>query len=110
MPHAELKFSSDLDIDAEAVLKEIEQVILTHDGGAGACKGRAYPCDHFHHTHCLVELSLLSKPHRGAEFTKALLRDIEACLKRNLKQACALSYGIKYSDDYYVTGMHAPND
>jgi len=45
MPHAELKYSIDLDLDAEALLRCVEQVILRHDANSGECKGRAYPAD-----------------------------------------------------------------
>ncbi|RYG90619.1 hypothetical protein EU803_11485 [Loktanella sp. IMCC34160] len=109
MPHAELKYSADLNIDAPAVLRGIEQLILRHDGGAGACKGRAYPAAAFHHTHCLLTLSMLTKPHRDHAFTQALLADLRAELGRHLNQRCALSVGIQYSDDAYWTGEHIPD-
>ena len=108
MPHAELKFSSDLDLDAAALLREIEEIILRHDAGAGECKGRAYPTDIHHHTHLLLEVSMLTKPHRDDAFTKALLSDLEASLRAHLTQPCFLSYGIRYSDENYVTTSHPP--
>jgi len=43
MPHAELHYSSDIRLDAPALLQEIEDIILRHDAGAGQTKGRAYP-------------------------------------------------------------------
>ena len=45
MPHADIKYSSDLNINAEEILQVIEETILGKDTGAGACKGRAYPAD-----------------------------------------------------------------
>lgn len=108
MPHAELKYSSDLTLDAEPLLRAIEQVILQHDPNSGECKGRAYPAEIYHHSHCLLNVSMLSKPHRGTAFTKALLGDLEVQLRSHLNQACFLSLGIQYSDEAYVTTKHTP--
>lgn len=106
MPHAELRYSSDLEIDAAAMLARIEEVIQAHDAGSGECKGRAYPAESFHHTHLLVSLSLLSKPHRDAAFTGALMADVEAAVKAMLPQSCFFSLGLEYSEAYYVTNRH----
>ncbi len=108
MPHAELKFSSDLNLDTEALLRDVERVILSHDAGSGECKGRAYPTDNFHHSHCLLNVSMLSKTHRNSAFTKALLRDLEAKMGQHLHQRCFLSLGIQYSDENYITTEHVP--
>lgn len=108
MPHAELKYSSDLNLDAEALLRDVERIILAHDAGSGKCKGRAYPADNFNHSHCLLNVSMLSKTHRDSVFTKALLRDLEAEMSRHLHQICFLSLGIQYSDENYITTEHVP--
>lgn len=107
MPHAELKYSSDLDIDAPALLREIETTILAHDDSAGACKGRAYPTDQFHHTHIAISVSLLPKAHRDAAFLQALLDDLEQRLKARIAQPCAFSLGLNFSGAAYVTNMHS---
>lgn len=106
MPHAELSYSADLNIDAPAILRRIEQVIQAHDAGSGECKGRAYPAAQFHHTHLLVSLSLLTKPHRDAAFTQALMADVEAAVKEMIGPACFFSLSLAYSDAYYVTNHH----
>ncbi len=108
MPHAELKFSDDLTFDAVSLLQAVEATIQRHDAGSGACKGRAYPARTFHHTHCMLDVSMLSKPHRDADFTQRLLADLKAEMERHLTQGCALSLGIRYSDAYYITGQHNP--
>lgn len=107
MPHAELKYSSDLDIDTPAMLREIEAIILEHDDGAGACKGRAYPTDLYHHSHIAISVALLRKPHRDAAFLQALLDDLEQRLKARIAQPCAFSLGLTFSGDAYVTNMHS---
>lgn len=108
MPHAELKYSSDLNIDAPAILRAIEATILRHDAGAGECKGRAYPTADFHHTHILISVSLLTKAHRDEEFTRNLLTDLERDIKAFIHQPCQFSLGISYSDTAYVTNLHQP--
>ncbi len=108
MPHAELKYSADLALDAEIILQKVETVILRHDGHSGECKGRAYPADRFHHSHCLLNVSMLTKPHRDKTFTKALLADLEAELAAHLPKRCFVSLGIQYSDENYVTTEHVP--
>jgi hypothetical protein len=105
MPHAELKYSSDLNIDANAILQMIETTIQSHDN-AGACKGRAYPADQFNHTHLLVEISMLTKPHRDKAFTTALIADLEQAIKAQINQSCAFSLMLNYTGDTYITNMH----
>lgn len=109
MPHADLKYSSDLEFDAPEVLRAIEATINAHDSGAGVCKGRAYPAAVFHHTHLLVEVSLLTKPHRDAAFTRALRDDLEKAVKAHLRQRCYFSMAIHYSDDTYLTNVFEPS-
>ena len=106
MPHAELCYSADLEIDAEDILREIEAVLQHHDAGSGACKGRAYPAAVFHHSHMLVRLSLLTKPHRDAAFTEALMADLEQAVKAMIPQPCFFSLALEYSGAHYVTNRH----
>ena len=107
MPHAEIKYSSDLNIDAVAILEEIEATILNHDGGAGACKGRAWTVDQYHHSHIIVTVSLLPKAHRDAVFLQTLLADLEQRTKARITQPCAFSMELTFSGPAYVTNMHA---
>ncbi|MGR3678600.1 MAG: hypothetical protein ACU0AZ_11545 [Paracoccaceae bacterium] len=106
MPHAVLSYSSDLDVDAETMLQDIEAIILTHDADAGACKGRAYPAPVYHHSHAIVEISLLNKPHRDTAFMNALSADLERGIKLHLTTACAFSLDLRFSGAHYVTNMH----
>lgn len=109
MPHAELKYSSDLKIDAVAILADIEQMILRHDAGSGECKGRAYPTDHYHHSHLILQISMLSKPHRDDAFTAALMADLEQMVKARIPQSCFFSFALEYSKGAYVTSFHEIN-
>ncbi|MGR3760554.1 hypothetical protein ACUXV3_10550 [Roseobacteraceae bacterium NS-SX3] len=106
MPHAELEYSRDLDLDAAAILAEIEKVILEHDSGAGDCKGRAYPAEQFHHSHAAVSVTLLEKPHRDEAFSRRLLGDLERRIKALIPVPCGFSLALAYFTPYYVTGQH----
>ena len=108
MPHAEIKYSSDLQLDSAAILAAIEAIILRHDSGAGACKGRAYPTSEFHHSHVTVSVSLLVKPHRDAEFSAALLSALEKAVSAMLPRPCEFSFGLQYSTPHYVTRRLEP--
>ncbi len=108
MPHAELKYSSNLGIDARNILRLIEKLINDHDPKAGACKGRAYPTDIYHHTHLLVEISMLPKPHRDAAFTAKLRDDLERSIKACLIKRCKFSLAIIFSDQNYITNEFIP--
>lgn len=108
MPHAEIKHSADLKIDATTILAEIETVILEHDARAGACKGRAYPAEHYHHSHVTISVALLTKPHRDEAFSRALLSALERRIKALISEPCEFSLGLSYSTPFYVTNRHTP--
>lgn len=103
MPHLDLHYSADIALDAAAVLRTVEAVVLRHDSGAGATKGRAYPADRFHHTHFKATLALLSKPHRDAAFVAALRASLIDTLAPLLPRPCWLSIDIVFSGPHYHT-------
>lgn len=103
MPHAELKYSADLKIDAPALLARLEYVIGTHDADAGAVKGRAYRTDVYHHTHVILAVSLLPKAHRDDGFLRALVADLEQTMRRMISQPCYLTVDVTFSGPHYVT-------
>lgn len=106
MPHAEIKYSSDLKIDFEQLFTAIEKVINDHDSSAGVCKGRAYPAKDYLHSHILVTISMLTKSHRTKEFTQKLSEDLEKEIKKYLKQNCYFSFLLEYNPDHYITSQH----
>lgn len=103
MPHADLKYSSDLEIDAQAVLEGIEAILQKHDPGSGDCKGRAYPAPVSHHRHLIAEISLLPKAHRNEAFMAALREDLAAFLRNTLPRPCWMSLNLSFSGANYVT-------
>lgn len=106
MPQADLKYSSDLKLDTRAILAKVEAVIATHDDGAGACKGRAYPTAEFHHTHVHLSIRMLEKPHRDEAFMTALLSDLNQSVKTLIPLKCALAIELGFSSAYYITALH----
>lgn len=103
MPHATLEYSADLEIDAAAILAQIEATVLAHDAGAGDTKGRAYAVQSFHHTHCKAEVAILVKPHRDAAFVDALKLDLAAAIANHLPRPCWLSVDVVFSGPGYHT-------
>ena len=106
MHHAELKYSSDLAINVAAKLADIEQTTLRHDARSGDCKGRAYPTDQYHHSHLILKISMLPKPHRDETFTAALMQDLEQLVKARIPQSCGFSFALEYNRAAYVTNFH----
>ena len=106
MPHADLKYSPDLSFDPQAMFETIKQTILAYDSGSGDCKSRSYPAEAGNHTHLLIEISMLSKPHRDAGFTRAQRDTIAAAVKKQLQQSYYISLAVIYSDAMYLTDRH----
>ncbi|MEM7732992.1 MAG: hypothetical protein AAF280_09450 [Pseudomonadota bacterium] len=106
MPHAELFYSSDLSLDPMAVLERIEEVLVAHDPGSGACKGRAYPAEIFRHTHFIARVSMLPKPHRDAAFIASLSAELEAAIKLLIPEPCAFTLDVSFSSINYITNLH----
>jgi hypothetical protein len=52
-------------------------------------------------------LQLLTKPHRGPEFTTVLMSAVEQEVKAAIKAPCAFSLAVEYAGPYYVTNTHA---
>ena len=106
MPHADLKYSPDLSFDPQAMFATIEHIILAHDSASGDCKCLSYPAEASNHTHLLIEISMLTKPHRDVNFTRALRDAVAAAVKNHLQQSCYISLAIRYSDAMYLTDRH----
>lgn len=103
MPHAEIKYTSDLTLDTQAMMGLIETTIGNHDSGAGAVKSRAFRLDDFRHSHVIINITVLPKAHRDAAFMNALLDDLSAGLKGLIDQACAFSLELSFNGAYYAT-------
>ena len=103
MPHADLKYSPDLSFDPQAMFETIKRTILAYDSGSGDCKCRSYPAEAGNHTHLLIEISMLSKPHRDAGFTRALRDTIAAAVKKTTAAK------LLYIPGCHIFRRHVPN-
>lgn len=108
MPQADLRYTPDLEINPEAILTTVAEVIGGYDSGAGACKGRAWRADGQHYTNILLTVGLLAKPHRDAHWTEALLTALETAIHPHLCQECHLAIRIDYMDAGYHTSVYHP--
>lgn len=106
MPHVEIKYSDNLNLDVDEIFDVIEKTINDKDSNAGVCKSRAYPCSKYKYTHVLLTVSLLTKPHRDELFTKSLSEEIQKAIKSHFKQSLYFSLDIEYSSAYYSTNVH----
>ncbi|AGH80885.1 hypothetical protein PCNPT3_04715 [Psychromonas sp. CNPT3] len=106
MPHVEIKYSDNVEINTNDIFDLIEDIINKKDPSAGECKSRAYPCAEYKYSHILVIVSLLTKPHRDEKFTHQLSHELELAIKNHLKQSVYFSLSIEYSLAYYTTNIH----
>ena len=53
MPHLEVKYSSDIELDINCLFNQVELVINELDSSAGVCKSRAYPAKNYKHSHVM---------------------------------------------------------
>lgn len=106
MPHAEIKYSDNLEIDVQKAFSLIEDIINDFDSNTGECKCRAYPSPQFKYPHVLITIAMLTKPYRDEAFTAELMQALENGLKALLTQSCYFSLQIDYSLTSYITNMH----
>ncbi len=105
MPQADLKYSADLDIDAQALMADIQATIASHDSGAGMCKARAYPAAVFQHTHFLLHVAILPKAHRDAAFRTALLEALVGVVDGYLPKGTERAVELVFSSENYAPGL-----
>ena len=103
MPHLEIKYSNDIDLDVNVLFEGIEALINVLDPSAGVCKSRAYPSLNFRNSHVMVDLWLLPKPHRDSAFTQSLLNGIKGCVMKQIPKSCYVSLQLYYRDANYLT-------
>lgn len=108
MPHAELKYSSDLDFDARKLLTDIEALLQEIDANSGPCKGRAYPAAVFNHTHVLINVQLFAAKNRGLDFVENALARIKALAESAVAKPCFITVELTFSPLGYTTGKYDP--
>ena len=108
MPHADIKCTSDLDIDVKTLMLNIEEIILELDPKSGVCKGRIIRIDEYHHSHLNVELRMFASKERDVEFSKQLLSRVNQKAKSLMKSAAHVTVKLEFSPITYVTGFYDP--
>ncbi len=101
MPQADLCYSAELNLDASAVLAQIETVIAGHDSTAGQCKGRAFPIESTHHRHVFLRVAVLKKAHRDPAFMTELQKKLLAVLTPTVSAPCNVAVELNWSSDQY---------
>jgi hypothetical protein len=103
MPQADLSYSAEIPLDAAAFLAKVEEIMSAHDKAAGACKGRARVLEVTHHSHILLRLRMLKKPHRDDAFMAGLLTALQNALRPMVPAACILGIELGFLQPHYAS-------
>ena len=90
MPHADIKYTSDIQIDLKTLMSDIEEIILDLDPTSGACKCRALKVDEYHHSHINIEIRLFATKNRDIDLLNELINRIDSKAKSFLKKRLML--------------------
>lgn len=103
MPHVEIKYSDNIELNINSLFDAIETTINELDSSAGMCKSRAYPAVNYKHTHIMIDVWLLSKPHRNQTFNRTLLEKLQKVIRNQAPENCYVSLQLYYRDTNYRT-------
>ena len=109
MPHADIKCTTDLEIDLKTLMSNIEEIILQLDPGSGVCKGRVVRIDEYHHSHLNIELRMFATKERDVEFSNQLISRVDHIAKLLMKSAAHVTVKLEFNPVTYITGFHDPN-
>jgi hypothetical protein len=108
MPHADIKYTCDIQIDLKTLMSDIEKIILDLDPTAGACKGRAIKVDEYHHSHINIEIRMFATKHRNIDLLNELIKRIDSSAKSLLRKAAHVTVKLEFTPLPYVTGFYDP--
>ena len=108
MPHADIKCTTDLEIDVRALMLDIEKIILQLDPSSGVCKGRLIRIDEYHYSHLNIELRMFATKERDVEFSSQLVSRVDKKAKSLMKSAAHVTVKLEFSPVTYLTGFHDP--
>ena len=109
MPHADIKCTTDLEIDLKTLMLDIEEIILQLDPSSGVCKGRVVRIDEYHHSHLNIELRMFATKERDVQFSNQLISGVDHIAKSLMKTAAHVTVKLEFSPVTYLTGFHDPN-
>ena len=110
MPHADIKYTCDLQIDLKTLMSEIEEIILDLDPTAGACKGRALKVEEYHHSHINIEVIMFATKHRDIGLLNELINRIDLRAKSALKKGAHVTVKLDFTPVTYLTGFYDPTN
>ena len=110
MPHADIKYTSDIQIDLKTLMSDIEEIILGLDPTSGACKGRALKVDEYHHSHLNIEIRLFATKHRDYALLNELINRVDSRAKSLLKKAAHVTVKLEFTPLTYLTGFYDPGN
>ena len=87
MPHADIKCTTDLEVDLKTLMLNIEEIILQLDPSSGVCKGRVVRIDEYHHSHLNIELRMFATKERDVEFSNQIISRVDHIAKLLMKSA-----------------------
>ena len=101
MPQADIHYTSDIAIDFPALFLAIEGTISGLDATSGDCKCRAHPVNDFHHSHVLINIAVLEKPHRDKAFMTNLGEALVEKCSLAMNGQGALSVQLSFLSEHY---------
>lgn len=108
MPHADIKCTTDLDVDVKTFLSSIEEIILQLAPNSGVYKGRVIQIDEYHHSHLNIELRMFASKERDLEFSNQLIARVGHKAKSLMKSAAHVTVKLEFSPVTYLTGFCDP--
>ena len=108
MPHADIKYTCDIQIDFKSLLSDIEEIILDLDPTSGACKGRALKVEEYNHSHINIEIRLFATKHRDVNLLNELIIRIDNKAKSLLQKAAHVTVKLEFTPLTYLTGFYDP--
>ena len=108
MPHADIKYTADIQIDLKTLMSDIEEIILDLDPTSGACKGRALKVDEYHHSHTNIEIRLFAAKNRDIDLLHELINRFNSRTKSFLKKAAHVTVKLEFTPLTYLTGFYDP--
>ncbi|QUS34802.1 hypothetical protein [Falsirhodobacter algicola] len=101
MPQADLYYTADQTLTD--ILPEIERTIAAFDAGAGTTKGRAHAVGHYHHSHVLLQLSMLPKAHRDAAYAADLGARLAEVIRPHVTAPSAVAVNIRFDLEHHTS-------
>ena len=76
MPHAEIKYTSDIQIDFTTLMPDIEKIVLDLDPTSGACEGRGLKIEEYEHSHINIEIGGFATKQHDINFLREIINRV----------------------------------